>query len=113
MISERSLGNLGVYLIHPPKICAGLIGTASALRDVHEALLLHLLEVLQREAELPALDAAVQQGVVDEGGELNLAPQSCFYFQKSSGPVSGGSKPDTVSSNPQSFRWGNFSNGRV
>ena len=25
MISQGSLGNLGVYLIHPPKLCARLV----------------------------------------------------------------------------------------
>ena len=38
MISQGSLGNLGVYLIHPPKLCARLVQPASkadAVRPAH------------------------------------------------------------------------------
>ena len=32
-ISQLLLGNLGVILIHPPKLCAGLLSMALLLRD--------------------------------------------------------------------------------
>ena len=36
MISQRVWGNLGVNLIHPPKLCAGLLHTIACVRGTRD-----------------------------------------------------------------------------